>query len=143
MQAAAPAPGGALRLQFPFVSQDPPLELVHVSPEHPTAPAGAPVATKPITAAPLMVPIAAIAISARTPIQDLVAKAPPEFRLTEDICASFFPPHADASSTRVEHELDKSLRTVVGNGSNYYCELRKVDTINPRSPEKVRRSHGQ
>ena len=73
MQAAVPAPGGALWLQFPFVSQDPPLELVQVSPEHPTAAAGPAVATKPTAATPVMVPIAAIAISARTQIQDLVA----------------------------------------------------------------------
>jgi hypothetical protein len=51
MQAAVLPDGGASLLQLPLVSHDPPLELVHVSPEHPTAAAGPAVATKPTTAA--------------------------------------------------------------------------------------------
>ena len=65
MQAAVLPEGGASLLQFPLVSQDPPLELVQVSPVHPTAAAGPAVATKPTTATPVKVPIAAIAMSNR------------------------------------------------------------------------------
>ncbi len=78
MQAAARAPGGALLLQLALVSQDPPLELVHVSPEHVAAAAGPAVATRPTAATPVVVPMAAIAISARIHILDLGAETPAE-----------------------------------------------------------------
>ena len=88
-----------------------------------------------------MVPIAAIAISARTPIQDSGRETPPELRRTEDIVPLFFPPHAHASSSPVEYQLDDTHNRS-WQRSGLLLPIVEIVTTNLHTPRKVRKSCG-